>query len=141
MTSFDKPAPMPGDVRVSDREREAVAARLRSAATDGLLTLAESDERQQAAYAATVRSELAPLTADLPVPPPSRERPPLTVEARRRLAVHAGVVAVLVAFLVTRFAFDPAPFFWPVFPAFWLALSVVVHHRLAARQPREVGVA
>jgi hypothetical protein len=52
--------------RASDAEREAVVARLRSAAGEGRLTVDELDERIDAAYAAKTRAELEPLTADLP---------------------------------------------------------------------------
>ncbi|GAA4853724.1 DUF1707 domain-containing protein [Actinomycetospora corticicola] len=52
--------------RIGDRERREVDERLRRAQDDGMITLAEYDERAQACYAARYRSELAPLTADLP---------------------------------------------------------------------------
>ncbi len=55
--------------RASDAEREAVVARLRNAAGEGRLTVEELDERIDAAYAATTRAELEPLTADLPDTP------------------------------------------------------------------------
>jgi hypothetical protein len=55
--------------RASDSEREAVVARLRHAAGEGRLTVDELDERIDAAYAATTRAELEPLTADLPDAP------------------------------------------------------------------------
>jgi Domain of unknown function (DUF1707)/Cell wall-active antibiotics response 4TMS YvqF len=54
--------------RASDAEREAVVARLRDAAGEGRLTVEELAERIDAAYAATTRAELEPLTADLPAP-------------------------------------------------------------------------
>jgi hypothetical protein len=54
------------DLRVSDAERQAVARRLERALRDGRLTVAEFDERVQAAYAATTRGELDDLTHDLP---------------------------------------------------------------------------
>jgi uncharacterized protein DUF1707 len=137
------PNPTPAGIRASDAEREAVADRLREAATTGLLTLAEADERQAAAYAAVTRDELVPLTADLPaekkatgqatVAAPGRRSGPLTTGARRRLAVHAAIVGFLAVFLVTRWAMDPAPWFWPVWPIFWLGLSVLVHRRFATR--------
>lgn len=125
-------------IRASDAEREAVATCLREAVSAGFLTLAEADERQAAAYAAVTRAELTPLTADLPTaqepaPPPEPRRGPLTSAARRRLAVHAAVVGFLVAFLVTRWAMDPAPWFWPVWPMFWLGISLLVHRRFATR--------
>jgi hypothetical protein len=121
-------------LRVSDADREVVAERLRTAVAEGRLTLAESDERQALAYAARTADDLAGLTADLPAPPPPpQRRGTLTPAARRRLAVHAAVVAVIAVFLVVRWALGPVPWFWPAWPMFWLALSVVVHHRRAAR--------
>ena len=135
--SITTPSDITG-IRASDADREAVATRLREAVSAGFLTLAEADERQAAAYAAVTRDELTPLTADLPTaqepaPPPGPRRGPLTTAARRRLAVHAAIVGFLAAFLVTRWAMDPAPWFWPVWPMFWLGLSVLLHHRWAPR--------
>ena len=52
--------------RASDSEREAIVTRLREAAGEGRLTVEELTERIDAAYAATSRDELEPLTADLP---------------------------------------------------------------------------
>jgi Domain of unknown function (DUF1707)/Cell wall-active antibiotics response 4TMS YvqF len=60
-----------GKVRASDAEREAVVERLRVAATEGRLTLGELTERTEAAYTATTRGELVPITADLPAVPAS----------------------------------------------------------------------
>ena len=132
----------PRDARAagSDADREAVATRLREAASTGHLTIDEADERQAAAYAAVTREELVPLTADLPTtaaavaPPagPSR-RGPLTDGSRRRLAVHATVVGFLAVFFVTRWVMDPEPWFWPAWPMFWLGLSLLLHHRVASR--------
>jgi hypothetical protein len=59
----------------------------------------------------------------------------MTAQARRRFALHAWVVAMLAAFLVTGWALGPAPFFWPLWPLFWLGVSLVVHHRRAPRVP------
>jgi hypothetical protein len=52
--------------RASDAEREAIVTRLREAATEGRLTVEELTERIDAAYGASTRDELEPLTADLP---------------------------------------------------------------------------
>jgi Domain of unknown function (DUF1707)/Cell wall-active antibiotics response 4TMS YvqF len=52
--------------RASDAEREGTVTRLREAAAEGRLTVEELTERIDAAYAATTRAELEPLTADLP---------------------------------------------------------------------------
>ncbi|MBM7805147.1 hypothetical protein JOD57_000984 [Geodermatophilus bullaregiensis] len=53
-------------VRASDAEREAVVTRLQTAMAEGRITVDEFGERAQAAYAATVTDQLAPLLADLP---------------------------------------------------------------------------
>ncbi|MEV5407640.1 DUF1707 domain-containing protein [Thermopolyspora sp. NPDC052614] len=83
----------PGELRVSDAEREAVVERLREASVEGRLTLAELTERTEAAYLAVTYGELAQVTADLPgpgpasgvgvspVPPP---RPPAQAEGKKR---------------------------------------------------------
>ncbi|OZM76148.1 DUF1707 domain-containing protein [Pseudonocardia sp. MH-G8] len=141
-TPATSPIPMSG-LRASDAERESVADRLRAAAADGRLTITEADDRQAAAYAAVTREELVPLTADLPGEPvpetaatepvPRRRGGPLTTASRRRLAVHAAIVGVLVVFLVTRWAMGPVAFFWPAWPMLWLGLSVLLHHRWAPR--------
>lgn len=124
-------------LRVSDAEREAVATRLREAATDGRLTLDEADERQAQAYAARTRDDLAMLTTDLPMPERASvqgDRGTLTTAAKRRLAVHAAVVAVIAIGLLARWAFGAAPWFWPMWPIFWLSISVLVHYRVASRR-------
>jgi Domain of unknown function (DUF1707)/Cell wall-active antibiotics response 4TMS YvqF len=61
----DADAPTPA-VRASDSEREAVVARLRTAAGEGRLALDELAERLDRAFAAVTRADLEPLTADLP---------------------------------------------------------------------------
>ncbi len=133
MTNLD-PHTRPGSLRVSDIEREQIATRIRNAAEVGMLTLAEADERQAAAYAAKVRADLAGLTDDLPSP--AAERPgapdlslPLQPAVRRRLVLHAAFAAVLATVLIVRWAVDPAPWFWPVAPMFWLTVSLVLHYR------------
>lgn len=146
MTTHDVPSV---SVRVSDAEREEVAQRLRTAAADGRLTLTESDERQALAYAAQFHADLAPLTADLPEPvvepvPPVTGWRQLSDAARRRLTVHVAVVAVIATLLLIRWAvgFDggdvpgdvDGPRFWPVWPLFWISLSVVFHYRRALRR-------
>jgi DUF1707 SHOCT-like domain/Cell wall-active antibiotics response LiaF, C-terminal len=80
-----------GEVRVSDAEREAVVERLRVATVEGRLTLSELTERTEAAYTATTRGDLVPITADLPAQTGSPAAPP-------RPTAHADrerVVAVM----------------------------------------------
>jgi Domain of unknown function (DUF1707)/Cell wall-active antibiotics response 4TMS YvqF len=66
MTDEPGPSGPSGEVRASDAEREAVVERLRVATVEGRLTLGELTERTEAAYTATTRGELVPITADLP---------------------------------------------------------------------------
>lgn len=136
MSTDTTPTPRPA-VLASDAERERVTQRLREAAVEGRLTLAESDERQASAYAARTRDELVPLVADLPGSHrPSRPpRGPMTPRARRMFTAHAAVTAAVVVALVIAWAFSPAPFFFPLFPSFWLALALFVHSRRAEREP------
>ena len=56
------------DIRASDAERDATMDRLREAAAEGRLTLEELTDRIEAAATAVMRSDLAPLTSDLPAP-------------------------------------------------------------------------
>jgi Domain of unknown function (DUF1707)/Cell wall-active antibiotics response 4TMS YvqF len=85
--------------RASDAEREAVVARLRDAAAEGRLTVEELAERIDAAYGATTRGELEPLTADLPAPaepapfaPATASDGPPPAPARRAPPLVLGVL-------------------------------------------------
>ncbi|WP_116102317.1 DUF1707 SHOCT-like domain-containing protein [Amycolatopsis thermalba] len=115
-------------IRAGDQDRERVATRLQEASGEGRLTLGEAEERLAAAYAATYVDELTALTRDLPEPTPPR--PP---RFPRPLRVHAAVGAVLSALLVVRFAVSDAEFFWPVFPVFWLGVSLLAHAAVRGR--------
>lgn len=78
----------PGEMRVSDAEREAAVEWLRVASVEGRLTLGELTERTEAAYTAITQAELAVVTFDLPggrpVPAPAYSPP------RRRRAARCG---------------------------------------------------
>jgi hypothetical protein len=69
----------PPAVRASDAEREAVVARLQTAAGEGRLALEELADRLERALSAATRPELEVLTADLPeqsapAPPAAKAR-------------------------------------------------------------------
>ncbi len=118
-------------IRASDAEREHVARILRAAAGEGMLSLGEADERLAALYAARYRSELSPLTADLP----DGGRPLLENTVEARTAARAGLfrhvltVVVVAALLVTGWVLSDADFFWPAWPLAFMALSVFGHAR------------
>ncbi|MDT0265247.1 DUF1707 domain-containing protein [Streptomyces sp. DSM 44915] len=69
------PADPRAGLRASDADREAVAERLREAAGEGRLDLAELEERLEATYLAKTYGELSPITADLPGP--HQRQPPV----------------------------------------------------------------
>ncbi|MEQ3554784.1 DUF1707 domain-containing protein [Pseudonocardia nematodicida] len=56
----------PGEMRISDADREAAAKRLHDAVGEGRITLAELEERLDVVYAARTANELRPPLADLP---------------------------------------------------------------------------
>lgn len=68
MTDTERSAPLvPADTaRAADADREAVADRLRIAAGDGRIDLAELEDRLGQAYAAKTYGQLEVLVADLP---------------------------------------------------------------------------
>ncbi len=129
-------------VRASDTEREDVTRILRAATGQGLLTLAEVDERLAAVYATKFRHELEPLTADLPdgghqlLPGVPRAR----AAARIGLVRHAAFVAVVAVLLVAAWLSSDAEFFWPVWPIGFLVLGLVRHARNVAPVPHGAPV-
>jgi len=123
------------DIRASDAERESTAERIREAATEGRLTMAELEDRLSSAYAARMRQELDPLVADLPAPasPAQPGRPgPRRLDSWDRVAlgVHAVLVLALAFAVISRWAATGMVYFWPVFPIFWALVSLAVHARL-----------
>jgi hypothetical protein len=132
--------PVPA-VRASNDDRERVAAILRAAAGQGLLTLAEVDERLAAVYAATHVSELAPLTADLPdagrrlAPVDLRARTTARAGVRAHAAGYLAAVAVMVGIWVLTGA---DYYFWPIWPALGM-LPGLVSHALAVRYAGQPG--
>ncbi|RZS36938.1 uncharacterized protein DUF1707 [Herbihabitans rhizosphaerae] len=124
-------------VRASDSEREEIAARVQAAGAEGRLSLAETEERLTSVYTARFRHELTTLTSDLPSPQPARgpARAPAVWQGqlagrRNPLAVHAAIVTLISVMLIVRWVASPIPYFWPIFPMFWLAMSLLVHARI-----------
>jgi hypothetical protein len=88
-------------MRASDRDRQHVVDRLRSALEDGRLTMEEYVDRMEVAYQAVTYGDLAPLCADLPALTPVIAGPPTAAAAAAPPAVFsrvgylAGLPAVL----------------------------------------------
>lgn len=103
--------------------------RVQHASAEGRLTLAETEERIGAVYAAKYLDELETVTADLPA-----ERP-ATGRFTPRLRIHAAIVVVLSALLVVRWVASGVPFFWPIVPIFWLGLESRRARRVPVTSP------
>lgn len=111
MTTQDE-RPQRPELKIGDADRYAVVQQLERAAGEGRLTFAELEERIEAAMAARVGSDLAPLTADLPavaspdggvpgspVPETPGTVPPTRVSRRWRISLagdikHGGWIEV-----------------------------------------------
>ncbi|MEU4249475.1 DUF1707 domain-containing protein [Amycolatopsis sp. NPDC026612] len=129
----------PGRLRAADADRERVATTVQTAGAEGRLTLDEVEERLTRVYAARFTDELAVLTTDLPRPAPPRPGFPLTRESLRRhpaLRVHLAVAVAVAVLVIVRWAVLGAGFFWPAFPVFWLAVSVLAHARVRSFRER-----
>jgi hypothetical protein len=132
-------------MRASNADREEVAARLTSALAEGRLTPQEAEERLAACYAAKYQPDLAVLVRDLPRPAPvvhAQAAPARPAWLAAPLIVHAGLASLVSVLLVLGWAATShvpdldyghggppfeGDFFWPIFPIFWLAVSVLVH--------------
>jgi hypothetical protein len=89
--------PTPDDLRASDADRDAAAARIRVAATEGRLDPEELDGRLSAVYSARWCSELTRLTADI-TPRTTAIAPPTFVRPQNSpngLAVASLVLGIL----------------------------------------------
>jgi hypothetical protein len=92
------------ELRIGDRERKQVDARLQQAMADGVLTLTEYDERAEQCWAARTQRDLDAITRDLPAPQPAPQAAvaaapaPAPVHAGRHGAgrTRGGVVAAVV---------------------------------------------
>jgi hypothetical protein len=96
-TAADRVTAGRAGLRVSDAERDAVAAELAEHLKDGRLDTAEFDERVGRAVTAKTRGDLDRLVADLP-----RPDPPPPPAARRRAGWPLPLVPI--AFLVSVMA-------------------------------------
>ncbi|MBA3523882.1 MAG: DUF1707 domain-containing protein, partial [Geodermatophilaceae bacterium] len=115
------------DVRVSDRERQVAADRLRAALDEGRLDLYEYDHRLTLAYRSLTYRDLDPLFADLPLvasPAPSepahRAAPSpssgtgMPTALKVLWTVWAAVMAVnLTVWLLASLGNGGADYFWP----------------------------
>ncbi len=113
-------------MRVSDDDRDRVAATLREAVGRGQLSLTEVDDRLRAAYAAVTHADLAALTRDIPQPVTvarSASRAPSQGSADWRSWLGFSLLLVGI-WAATSLAAGHALFFWPAFPVVIWGLSL-----------------
>ena len=91
----------PGDLRVSDGERDRALSELSEAYQVGRITAGEFDHRSTQALSAQTGKELAAVLADLPLDNPARAVPAVTATPRRangylvsRLTIGASLTAI-----------------------------------------------
>ncbi|MFD8497953.1 DUF1707 domain-containing protein [Amycolatopsis sp. NPDC059657] len=123
---------IPHRLRAADTDRERVAALVQAAVAEGRLTMEEMEERLGAVYLTKYTDELTALTADLPAPAPPRRR----FAAHPALRAHAAFAVVLSVVFLIRWATSDVPYFWPIAPMFWLAVSLAVHARIRGSRAR-----
>jgi hypothetical protein len=120
------------ELRVGDRERQAVVDELRTHFGAGRLELHEFEDRTARALAARIVADLVPLTADLPAVRTSTKGPPIRQPDRQPVRgwdllwqVHYRFAAVLAAaFLLVALIFFVG---WPFWVIFGLGISVGAH--------------
>jgi Flp pilus assembly protein TadB len=118
-------------LRAADRDREAVAERLRHAAGEGRLEPHELEERLHAALRARTYGELRWLTSDLPAPAAARRRrtPPIV---RASLAVGIALALVAAFMIVVAVAITG----WMLWVVVWLCLCLLRTRSRSASRPR-----
>ena len=118
----------PGELRVSDQEREQVASEIREHFAQGRLTQEELDERLALAYAARTQSDLEALRHDLPRLPATRAETRAAIAERRaelsrHLVQQTGYALVPFAICTLIWAASGAgASFWPI----WVLIVAAV---------------
>lgn len=147
----------PGQIRVSDAERERLVEELHEHTVEGRLTAEEYEERLDAVYAARTRADLDALRGDLPVSTVAARLALVERKShlRRRLAQEAGgsMTASLLCVGIWLAA-GASGAFWPIWVILFTLLPVlrdswrllgpgsdlhVVEARLQARHERRLA--
>ncbi len=118
--------PGPQQQLASDADREAAVARLADAASVGVLTPDELDERVERALSARRLGDLARLLADLP-PEPGAGRRGRPWWRQAGFDYHASAYVLTNAMLVAIWAATGHGPFWPLYPIGGWAIGLGVH--------------
>lgn len=143
-----RPANADLGIRVDDREREKVIARLGQAFTQGYLSIPDYQTRLDRAFEAQTAGPLGEILSDLPVGRIARDDPARhaarAAAARRGVRIHLAaylaasllIIGIWLAVAVTVGAW----YFWPVWPILGMGIGVVsnaVPVRSCARSGRD----
>jgi hypothetical protein len=112
-TRYDRHEPRDRGFRVSDAERETVAAILRHEHLAGRLDSVELDERLSHCLAAKSYAELDELIVDLPI----ENR---TLHRSARLSPGPFLLLPIIAVVIAAVVLSHGHLFWLVFPLFFL---------------------
>ena len=127
-------------LRVSDAERDAVAAELAEHLKDGRLEVAEFDERVSQAIGARTRGDLDTLLSDLPRLTPSP--PPIPRTARLPFPLVAIAIFVAGMFVlggISRAAAASGHPVWAIWWLWWLIPFAIFFARRRLRGHRPQG--
>jgi hypothetical protein len=121
-------------VRVSDRDRELAARRLRDAASAGALNVSELDWRLDRVLSAATRGQLEAVLLDIPAP-----HPPVRASwLRRWLSPHIAAYAIVNGGLMAIWAVAGCGYFWPEWPMIGWGMALA-GHAYAAWSPAAGG--
>ncbi len=115
-------------LRASDADRSVAAGLLDQALADGRLAPAEHAGRKDQVYRSRTLGDLAPLVADLMLPP---DQPPdATLASRLRRAGVLGWVGLAIVFnliwVMTSLTAGRLLYYWPMWPMFGIGIPVVL---------------
>lgn len=130
---YTSPISRTGHLRASDADRDQVAERLRTAASEGRIGFDELEERLTATLSSRTYAELEAVVADLPGAQPARRRTtiiPASPVARVAIAL-AVAIPVMLAAIVAVTAFLSAWVIWAM-----IGWYVFGHHRHRGRYYR-----
>jgi hypothetical protein len=133
--ALNPPATADPEVRIGDREREKVIARLGQAFAQGYLSISEYEARIDQALEARTTGPLGQVLGDLPVGrivrADPRRRAARAAAARRGVRIHvlAYLVAspLMIGIWLAVAVTEGAWYFWPVWPILGMGIGVVAH--------------
>jgi hypothetical protein len=117
-------------LRVSDRERDLAARRLRDAASTGALSVTELDWRLHRVLGAATRGQLEAELLDLPT-----QRPRRRSWVRRWLRAHIAAYAIVNGGLTAIWAAAGFGDFWPVWPMIGWGMMIAGHAYAVSEAP------